>query len=505
MNPSTGSDAFFTRRVLPLLRTATGAQLLLMAVGAATVLLYIAALPPAPAPVAVLPPAYTQRYAPLIPLFWGITAPLMLLGEVLRLRQTISKGDLAAYLCLSVGIFAVYTGLWAPLLLPFLGIGLILNGVRQHRLGVKPWPRGALWPVAAVLLWVGYDFLSLSWSPDPQAGRHFLLLQVWIVPIVVVALAYPLPRRVLRLLMQALLRWGMLYVLLLLFLYLGACALIPCPTDVCFTTDKLYFPGPLGKLSPHFLLKLYPRGYDHYTFLGVLISLPLFYQLPTWVRSAPAGRTAMHLAVQALLPTLALLGYSFVMQGRLVMILCVLLLITQLLLLVRTLLPARHRRAYGVIVLLGFLLAGGGALYRTRAYLFQGDRATIQRRALEHLQQEDALMSGMGYGTSGAFVHSLGLDKKHLHNQFEETLYSAGLPALLLFMLFLLSLLYTGLTRRARPGLLLLLPLFLLMWVDLVFYVTPYMLGLWLPTLLALFPAPKSDSVAFSTLPNSSF
>lgn len=410
-------------------------------------------------------------YRPYIYFVFSVALPLLLflLWQKNRLRETFPIFDWCIILFSAVAYAAALTGI-AEFLVSFFALAVIINAiVRYKKNREKPFKRNKLLLIAC-WLYVLFEAFTLLWTPTLTASWKYFRLELWIGIVAIVGLLSPLSERIVVRIMYYALWIGLLYTFTIVVLYVEACSMMPCSWSACFTFDKLYFPGSLGALSPHFIVKVFPH--NHYTFLAFLMAIPpIFLGFSSPRKSFPSSRYCLIAA-----SLLSNLLYSFILQSRLGMILFPVLIVC---LGIKLFWPYRSNRVLQIFALSLGALVGVVGVFFLKSFFLDGQRLQYVEIA-NNLINKTSFWSGQGLGTAHSFLHSVVSEEpiQHFHNQYVQCFVEGGILSLLLLLNIIGVYAFSAVRQRKREAVVAILAFALLLSVDLFVYISEYVMAI---------------------------
>lgn len=349
----------------------------------------------------------------------------------------------------------------------FFLFGFILHGYSQARKGIKPSFSPRLF-IMATILYVAYEALTLCWSPHLARSEEYFRRELWLAVVPIALFCYPPERQLVRGFMEYALRITMLYLSSVLLLYLWLCSANGISSFACFTLSKLYLPLPWGKSSPVTLLSLF--GWQHYTYLCVIFTMPfLYYAARTPLRSA-RGAVLILLYVE-------MLAFTIIMQSRICMLfLCALGVVL--------LIKASTRLSVFKVVVGGLIVACLVALVLAIAFPdLLGYFTDEHRRALLRIGKSyigEHPWRGFGLASSEELIRPFmqGYNAGHFHNQWMQSYLEGGIVSAVLITIVPLSYIAIALRRRCADALLGGLFFILILLIELVFIFPEYLIGM---------------------------
>lgn len=430
------------------------------------------------APITSLPAALAGRFTSVVQAYWWLAMTVHLISSAVVLRKQLNILELGAVLSFEIGIYGVFTGNpgW---LMGALLITLLLNGWNQYRSGEKPFVGKHLLVVGAAALYVLYEAGTLLWTPNLSASWSWFRLELWILVIAAATCCFGIPRALLHRMVRAALDIFVLYVVALLFIYGSMCTLLQCSPLIGFTLNKFYIPGPLGDLAPQVLLLFY--SHNHYSLMGVVIFLLLTYAI-FHKRTVPEPFLWLSLFSFGL--------YAMILQSRISMLFCVLTICYRLV----GYYPYSH-----LLRFLGSLLMPILSLLPFSLHYFADPvRTQAKNLAYKLLEDKSHLWSGYGLGTArdliAPYQQGSNPSLQHFHNQYLQSLVEGGIPLFVCLILFLGSIAWVAWQKKAWDVGAALLILLFVMSVDILFFLTQYLIPIWLLLFLMLAAYPKTPS-----------
>lgn len=409
-----------------------------------------------------------------------------MLSQKLAPRDSRWKPYLAgAILLWSMGFANCLTGVvnsFLGLILPFL-LGSASYAWYAYHQKKKLYPQ-SLWILLLSGLYVGYQFLSILWSVDPEMSAIHAHKEVWLFVVPCAALLFKIEKEVFDLWMHLSLRILYLFFWILCLLYVTGCITYDNSLLLGFTFNKFFFRGPLGYINPQFLLS--PLGLSHYTYLGFMAVLPLLYLIssPQWSRSQ-----------SLMIMGISLLGSLdfWVFQSRTFM--CLFGVIALFAFLRSTL---SKKRLQQVMIALGVI---GGVLVGVFISVspFWGDsiRHSLYPLAWHYIPQHPLI--GFGSGSSTMLLEQMGNYSTHFHNQWIEAWVSGGVIAFMLWVGLFISMIRKALHPWHPTALLYILLLGGLLMIDLITWLPEYLIPLWYLFLLCLSAEPIGSGALSSS------
>lgn len=371
-------------------------------------------------------------------------------------------------------------------------LGALLGSVRYFRSGEKGLFRPRLFLFATVA-YVAYEALTLLWSDNLERSFFYWQKEAWIAIIPLLIGIAPPSADVARRFMKYALQISYLYLLSQLLIYGWVCLSIENPLWVAFSFNKGYFSLNGTSLSPGFMLSL--MGFNHYTYIGFVFLAPILYFISEHVFK---GRERGSLEIISLV-SLAAISYSFIHQSRTLMLFY---LFISLILIAKRQNSWGYKRVMGSVVV-ALLLIGGVVVYfypDTLNFFIDTHRLHLLQIARNYLGTN--LLNGYGLGSSEALIYPFFYGAEHsahFHNQFIQSLLEGGLCSALLITFILISYSIESYRQRNGGALLLILLFTLIMVIDLVVFLSEYLIAMLLLlsiTLYALSPTTTQEKRA---------
>lgn len=370
------------------------------------------------------------------------------------------------------GVIPSIIGILAPYI-----VGTILYMIRAILMRRNPsfTPRG-YW-IAAVLFLI-YDGVTLLWSPNLELSYAWWCRELSLFPPLALFLVYPLSATELRFLMHYLSRIVILFTLGILVGYLTSCLVAGFPIHIAFTFNKTY----LAQFGSAFYSSLFASfyGFDHYTYLVLLLLAPTIY----WLLEAQVKPYRSF--GFPMLGFLGVLCYAFIVQSRFGEVVCTSFLALYVLYLFfrgnyRTIIP---------ITLLGVMLSAFFLWYfdvPLLHHLLDHTRLSMLEAATQYLGYN--FWGGYGLGTSHCLLFGIGMPDGadvHFHNQWIQCLIEGGIMSLLLWGAIWICYLFAALQRRNNAAITMVMLMLLMMCIDLFTCFNNYFLSIGIMAALLL-------------------
>lgn len=370
------------------------------------------------------------------------------------------------------------------LLIPFI-VGSLFHIIYALKMGKKPsiQPRGYIF---FILLYLCYDLLTILWARNFTVALDWWWREASLLPPLLLLAIYPPSESTIHRLMHYALRIVYLYILANIAVYATVCLLSGNSLGVALCFEKCYFSFNHEATSPAFLAMVF--GLQHYTYLGILMLIPLLYILLV----ERGNRAHIPLAVVAFL---GFISYLFIFQSRILI-----LIILALLLLIA--LERMTHWSYPKLLLGGALLGivGRVLLLLTRpsslSYLIDDHRLNLLTTASRYLG--DHLWEGYGLGSAKSLIFPFyqGMYATHFHNQYVLCLLEGGIPSLILWVGIWGSYLYHALKRSNYPALLMGVVMAILFTVDLITCLSQYLISMGMMLLFLLLSHPHNYGIS---------
>ena len=394
-------------------------------------------------------------------------------------------------LCLGLGYANLLLGVVDSLLglqTLFL-VGMIVdNRWEERETRCRPLRQRILFPLAltATLYLLYTAVVAVGWSANEEIALDYWRREVWLLVIPLYFLIYSGPsERLTQSFWLVALRIAWVYLVVFLIFYYGV--LISCGTSplITLTLNKSYLEeAGFVADSSHMLM---PFTFTHYTYLGVYLLIPV-------VMSICSRERPLRLHAYAVL--LAIVLYACALQARYLLLMAIAVgsyaLIYQITAQVQ---GAKHTgRLAAYIILSGALLLT--LVYTTSPYLMHGYLdGTVRNEALQvsyQAAEEVPILIGGGLDYAYTLLQTLliGTPEEphlyHFHNQSMQTLVQSGIIGLLLWLSLLGSMLWIA-HRQRRSVLIVVVSLWIILCnVDLVSYISEYLIGMLFLLCLAL-------------------
>ena len=388
------------------------------------------------------------------------------------------------YANLLLGVVDSYLGLQTLFL-----IGMIVDNRWEERASLcRPLRQRLLLPLAlTAALYVLYTaVVAVGWSANEEIALDYWRREVWLLAISLYFLIYSGPsERLTHSFWLAALRIAWVYLVVFLIFYYSV--LISCGTSplVTLTLNKSYLEeAGFVADSSHMLM---PFTFTHYTYLGVYLLIPV-------VMSICSRERPLRLHAYAVL--LAIVLYACALQARYLLLMAIAVggyaLIYQITAQVQ---GAKHTgRLAAYVILSGALLLT--LVYTTSPYLMHGYLdGTVRNEALQvsyQAAEEVPILIGGGLDYAYTLLQTLPIGTPeephlfHFHNQYMQTLVQSGVIGLLLWLSLLGSMLWVA-HRQRRSVLIVVVSLWIILCnVDLVSYISEYLIGMLFLLCLAL-------------------
>ncbi len=394
-------------------------------------------------------------------------------------------------LCLGLGYANLLLGVVDSLLglQTLFIVGMIVdNRWEERETRCRPLRQRILFPLAltATLYLLYTTVVAIGWSANEEIALDYWRREVWLLAIPLYFLIYSGPsERLTQSFWLVALRIAWVYVVVFLIFYYGV--LISCGTSplITLTLNKSYLEeAGFVADSSHMLM---PFTFTHYTYLGVYLLIPV-------VMSICSRERPLRLHAYAVL--LAIVLYACALQARYLLLMAIAVggyaLIYQITVRVQ---GAKHTgRLAAYVILSGALLLT--LVYTTSPYLMHGYLdGTVRNEALQvsyQAAEEVPILIGGGLDYAYTLLQTLPIGTPeephlfHFHNQYMQTLVQSGVIGLLLWLSLLGSMLWVA-HRQRRSVLIVVVSLWIILCnVDLVSYISEYLIGMLFLLCLAL-------------------
>ena len=439
------------------------------------------------------------RFTPLL-----LTVSLLMVFGALLLPWLLAKGEshttsakldyrhhFAPLLCfglgyanLLLGIVHSHLGLVAPFLLG------ILIGSRWRRQGdlLHTLRARALYPLAlCAALYVLYTaMVALEWSTSRERALDYWGKEIWLFLVPLCFFIYSgASQRLIRDFWMSALRIGWIYIVTVLTFFYAL--LISCGSSplITLTLSKYYLHDAGFVISTTHMLM--PFTFTHYTYLGVFLLTPI-------VMTIRSSSRSLRLQAECLL--LGVILYACALQARYLLLMALLLVAYAV---------ACKLLDWGGITrrqpnLMPYLMLAGAILftcvYNTSpnlvgGYLGGGIRNDLLQMSYQALREVPIWIGGgLDYVYQLLLPLPINAEQEnsiiHFHNQYMQSLVQSGIIGLLLWISILSSMFWTARRQRNRALVVLTALWVILCNVDLVSYMSNYLIGMMFVLCLAL-------------------
>lgn len=439
------------------------------------------------------------RFTPLL-----LTVSLLMVFGALLLPWLLAKGEsrttsakldyrhhFAPLLCfglgyanLLLGIVHSHLGLVAPFLLG------ILIGSRWRRQGdlLHTLRARALYPLAlCATLYVLYTaMVALVWSTSRERALDYWGKEIWLFLVPLCFFIYSgASQRLMRDFWMSALRIGWIYIVTVLTFFYAL--LISCGSSplITLTLSKYYLhDAGFGISTTHMLM---PFTFTHYTYLGVFLLTPI-------VMTIRSSSRSLRLQAECLL--LGVILYACALQARYLLLMALLLVAYAV---------ACKLLDWGGITrrqpnLMPNLMLAGAILFTfvyttspnlVGGYLGGGIRNDLLQMSYQALREVPIWIGGgLDYVYQLLLPLPINAEQEnsiiHFHNQYMQSLVQSGIIGLLLWISILSSMFWTARRQRNRALVVLTALWVILCNVDLVSYMSNYLIGMMFVLCLAL-------------------
>lgn len=439
------------------------------------------------------------RFTPLL-----LTVSLLMVFGALLLPWLLAKGEshttsakldyrhhFAPLLCfglgyanLLLGIVHSHLGLVAPFLLG------ILIGSRWRRQGdlLHTLRARALYPLAlCAALYVLYTaMVALEWSTSRERALDYWGKEIWLFLVPLCFFIYSgASQRLIRDFWMSALRIGWIYIVTVLTFFYAL--LISCGSSplITLTLSKYYLHDAGFVISTTHMLM--PFTFTHYTYLGVFLLTPI-------VMTIRSSSRSLRLQAECLL--LGVILYACALQARYLLLMALLLVAYAV---------ACKLLDWGGITrrqpnLMPYLMLAGAILFTcvyttspnlVGGYLGGGIRNDLLQMSYQALREVPIWIGGgLDYVYQLLLPLPINAEQEnsiiHFHNQYMQSLVQSGIIGLLLWISILSSMFWTARRQRNRALVVLTALWVILCNVDLVSYMSNYLIGMMFVLCLAL-------------------
>lgn len=439
------------------------------------------------------------RYTPLL-----LTVSLLMVFGALLLPWFLAKGEsrttgakldyrhhFAPLLCfglgyanLLLGIVHSHLGLVAPFLLG------ILIGSRWRRQGdlLHTLRARALYPLAlCAALYVLYTaMVAFGWSTSRERALDYWGKEIWLFLVPLCFFIYSgASQRLMRDFWMSALRIGWIYIVTVLTFFYAL--LISCGSSplITLTLSKYYLHDAGFVISTTHMLM--PFTFTHYTYLGVFLLTPI-------VMTIRSSSRSLRLQAECLL--LGVILYACALQARYLLLMALLLVAYTV---------ACKLLDWGGITrrqpnLMPYLMLAGAILFTcvyttspnlVGGYLGGGIRNDLLQMSYQALREVPIWIGGgLDYVYQLLLPLPINAEQEnsiiHFHNQYMQSLVQSGIIGLLLWISILSSMFWTARRQRNRALVVLTALWVILCNVDLVSYMSNYLIGMMFVLCLAL-------------------
>ena len=439
------------------------------------------------------------RFTPLL-----LTVSLLMVFGALLLPWLLAKGEshttsakldyrhhFAPLLCfglgyanLLLGIVHSHLGLVAPFLLG------ILIGSRWRRQGdlLHTLRARALYPLAlCAALYVLYTaMVALEWSTSRERALDYWGKEIWLFLVPLCFFIYSgASQRLMRDFWMSALRIGWIYIVTVLTFFYAL--LISCGSSplITLTLSKYYLHDAGFVISTTHMLM--PFTFTHYTYLGVFLLTPI-------VMTIRSSSRSLRLQAECLL--LGVILYACALQARYLLLMALLLVAYTV---------ACKLLDWGGITrrqpnLMPYLMLAGAILFTcvyttspnlVGGYLGGGIRNDLLQMSYQALREVPIWIGGgLDYVYQLLLPLPINAEQEssiiHFHNQYMQSLVQSGIIGLLLWISILSSMFWTARRQRNRALVVLTALWVILCNVDLVSYMSNYLIGMMFVLCLAL-------------------
>ncbi|MBB6276263.1 O-antigen ligase family protein [Porphyromonas circumdentaria] len=353
----------------------------------------------------------------------------------------------------------------------FFILGAITNCIPYFRNGFKGLLRPKLFLIATTA-YVAYEALTLLWSDNALQSLTYWQKEIWIAIVPLLMCIAPPSGYTVRRFMKYALQISYLYLLSQLLIYGWTCLSIENPLWAAFSFNKAYFTISGEAMFPGFLLSL--LGFDHYTYLGFVFLAPILYFLTEHILKS-SNRHSWEIIS---LVSLAAISYSFIHQSRTLMLFY---------LFIALIVIVRKKNGWGYKRVVASSIVGLGVILGVLLYFYphllhffvDTHRLELLRVARNYLG--DNLLNGYGLGSSENLIYPFFNGAKHtahFHNQFIQSLLEGGVVSGLLVALIPISYGIESYRQKNGASLFLILLFSLIMVIDLVVFLTEYLIAM---------------------------
>lgn len=439
------------------------------------------------------------RFTPLL-----LTVSLLMVFGALLLPWLLAKGEsrttsakldyrhhFAPLLCfglgyanLLLGIVHSYLGLVAPFLLG------ILIGSRWRRQGdlLHTLRARALYPLAlCAALYVLYTaMVAFGWSTSRERALDYWGKEIWLFLVPLCFFIYSgASQRLMRDFWMSALGIGWIYIVTVLTFFYAL--LISCGSSplITLTLSKYYLhDAGFGISTTHMLM---PFTFTHYTYLGVFLLTPI-------VMTIRSSSRSLRLQAECLL--LGVILYACALQARYLLLMALLLVAYAV---------ACKLLDWGGITrrqpnLMPYLMLAGAILFTcvyttspnlVGGYLGGGIRNDLLQMSYQALREVPIWIGGgLDYVYQLLLPLPINAEQEnsiiHFHNQYMQSLVQSGIIGLLLWISILSSMFWIARRQRNRALVVLTALWVILCNVDLVSYMSNYLIGMMFVLCLAL-------------------
>ena len=439
------------------------------------------------------------RFTPLL-----LTVSLLMVFGALLLPWLLAKGEsrttsakldyrhhFAPLLCfglgyanLLLGIVHSHLGLVAPFLLG------ILIGSRWRRQGdlLHTLRARALYPLAlCAALYVLYTaMVAFGWSTSRERALDYWGKEIWLFLVPLCFFIYSgASQRLMRDFWMSALRIGWIYIVTVLTFFYAL--LISCGSSplITLTLSKYYLHDAGFVISTTHMLM--PFTFTHYTYLGVFLLTPI-------VMTIRSSSRSLRLQAECLL--LGVILYACALQARYLLLMALLLVAYTV---------ACKLLDWGGITrrqpnLMPYLMLAGAILFTcvyttspnlVGGYLGGGIRNDLLQMSYQALREVPIWIGGgLDYVYQLLLPLPINAEQEssiiHFHNQYMQSLVQSGIIGLLLWISILSSMFWTARRQRNRALVVLTALWVILCNVDLVSYMSNYLIGMMFVLCLAL-------------------